>query len=523
MAVKMCMEQPITRKYVDSLPKIEVQIAGAKRSVRYDDAEGKIYSLDERGKWNGHVSNYKIPNKPAPTMPADQADSEPSAKEKEPLNSDSSLRSAVATAKQEELPVQTKEPWKQTPPSPPPTEQKSDPVDEPKAPGADDFLADDDILEDIVVDASGDNKKEKKSGKVSVFKIILYGCLGVAIVYGILATTFGQGRLKPQEDQNPVGLESTGPSSTEAMVETTVPDATEEHVPEDTSAPTEETAPPTSEPEEKMIQVLVSSSAIIPGQTITSDLFLVHEIAETEYRNLSATNGLYIKKDLANLEGLVATKYIPAGKYLGYDDVGRSFGTVNPWDGETAGYTLIALPVSVTTENFTYLNWGNSIDLTITVQTKQTNENMGNGEDTETTPDGLEHESSVVESMVIDTYKLTNVRIGDVQNVHGNSLYSRYYAIGSIPVAFQSDYLANLYQDPAKMLYDTPAYIIVCLTEEQASLISGLPQEAMTVIVSNPVSHSGSNLQNDIYILIRDVQDAIARAWDNVEEQSKNE
>lgn len=528
---------------VEQLPVKQISIGGVKKSVFYDEENSKIYGTDDKGRWNGTVKDIK------PLEPDTANDNEQTTN----VTGTNTVTDAETTegAMTEDTMAQTQqaEQPQETPDQPPLEEQNPQVSNAPagthmKRP----TLPTDDIAHEMpqtmmeacpgnLFDDECEENEEaydhtetpQPTKRTGLAKKLFYAVMAVALVLAAVTTVKSslaakgtqdpsvtepsQAVTEPTNNSDTVMPEVTGGEAMTSPVQTE-PVQTEPLQTEPVQTEPVQTEPLQSETT-TTVKVIVATNVIIPGEEITENTLEIREIPENDYRLLSAAVGLYTDAELDKLTGLVATNYIPAGKYLSYSDLGRTFGSVNPWEGEYEEYKRIAIPVSPTPDNLTGINWASTVSLTITVQTKQTNENTTSKDEEEGsgTPDGMEHESSVLESMVVDTYRLSNVWIADIQNAAGESLYARYYAISSIPSAFQVDYLQALYQDETQRDKDIPAFIIICVTDAQYELLSGIPHVDMTVEVSNSVFASGTMVQNETYAMLRDAEIAIAEAW----------
>lgn len=339
-----------------------------------------------------------------------------------------------------------------------------------------------------------EEQTKKSRRKVSLFPIL---CVALAAMIGV--SLWGSVQDKLPKDTGPAA--STEDTST-GQVETTAPV---------TEAPTQnDTQPAVSDG--VYVQVMAPNITLIPGQELTAEMIDYIDIPEEDYQQLATATGIYTSEEITSLEGMVAQKYIPAGRYLTYDDIGRLYSPSNPWAPDLRNASTIILPINPAAETLYDFIWGNRIDITITVQTKQTNTNDAQSAE-ETAPNGVQHESSVVESMVVDTYKLQGVKIVDILNADQQSLFVRYSALSAIPNALQVDYLKTSYSDPAVFQLDLPAYISISVTQAQADVIASLEAETMTITVSNAAAENTTDLQYDTFLEIQEVVGSIAAAW----------
>jgi len=173
---------------------------------------------------------------------------------------------------------------------------------------------------------------------------------------------------------------------------------------------------------------------------------------------------------------------------------------------------------------------GISDDIMITVETKvsetigpsaitETGEPNG-GEQVPTTPSmptsGIEHNSSTIESMIVDTYVIRGASIIDILDAEQNSLFSRYHAFASVPAAYLEDVIAVELPAAGDIECMIPVYIKIAVTAEQAAMIQSIGQSNMTVSVSNTSAIAETDLQSQTYPQLTSVASLLTKQWQTV-------
>ena len=465
-------------KFVHTLPIISVKVGDEMIRVRYDAESGYMFRLDAQDRWNGEMSKRPVKASEQIKQPSQKTDipqAEPLEIEKlisqAPDNTQATGDYTTGKPNNAESSIQEK------------TQESSKESEAPKPP-----------------EETGE--KQNGKGKPSIIKLLIYGVFGMLALAAIIITTIGgKNGAEEQTSNTGVSSETTSP----VQIQDTQPIA-----PEVTTGP-EETQAPT---ESRSCELLVTTYAMIPGDVITEESVTVVEVSEDMYNQLSGFMGLYTQKDLSYLMGLVAVTYIPEGSYLTYDDVGITYSPQNLWAVAETGLVEYILPVHIPANQLHTIGWGYEVDMTITVQTKQTNDHSTEAPEGETQPpSGLEHESSILESMVVDTYRLQSVPIMDLMNEKQESLYTSYMAMAQIPSAFLKPYL----QEKADSLQDyIPYYIKVYVTEAQAVVLETLDTAAMTVEIKNAAAHLTNTVQAEQSMKLQDVLKVVAESAEQI-------
>lgn len=499
------MDRKLNPIEVEKLPITVVKIGNETKRIRYDPETNIIYRLNEDDTWDGSIVKRdwddldKLIQKddeiePGELVSKDESPAECLPTEKTQMPPESSDGAPVALGPQAV--------------SDEPDNRNEYQVNSEKDAAEDIKIKTHEVPGEDAQDKQSEEPESEQPKKKSPLKAALFPVLCVVLFVLIGLSLWGSVRDKmPQKSET-----ATSATNASAVQNETIASAADETSQEDTQS---------TAPEATHIQVLVPNTTLIPGQELTADIIDHIDISKEEYQQLSTAAGIYTAEELVSLEGLVAQNYVPAGRYLTYDDIGRSYSPVNPWAPDLRDVTTVMLPITPTEENLQDFIWGNRIDLTITIQTKQTNTNDKSTDDAKT--DGLEHESSVVESMVIDTYRLQGVQITDILDADQQSLYTRYTAISAVPSALQVSYLKTAYSDATVFQADIPSYIIIAVTQAQADVIEALDVEAMAITVSNPVAENTTSLQYDTYLKIQEATSSIAAAWPQLTEEGATE
>lgn len=226
------------------------------------------------------------------------------------------------------------------------------------------------------------------------------------------------------------------------------------------------------------IHILTLNRNVYAGETITADSFSVSTVSNEEYRMLLSIGGVYLETDLPKLTDMKFRCFISSGASLKYSDVVASYLPQNPWEPVYEGYSTVTLPLSES-ENIDKCLPGSVVK--VSVRTKRKTSTPSEDEATSTHPIGIEHNSSVVESTVIDTYDISSAIISDTFNSEKESLFVPYTIIADVPVLFQAEAITALYQDPSNLL---PSQITIILPEDQAKLLSEMEKSIESVTIT---------------------------------------
>lgn len=484
---------PLSKEHIKSLPILKLKISGEIQRGHYDTVAKKIYLIDDNDELTGM---YAEANLDVLLKRQEQAAMEKKASQTEEVPQSTEPAKIHAESPPNAVPPETKDPSAGGSIS-----RNSTPVDlTQKAPKQSIPVVEPSMGNDSGSQNAPEVDKPRKSRK-KPFIII-------AVILAVILIIWIAGAAKIVNDR--AGNTETAPPQT-----TTVPTQGNEETTVATDGMDETTGPTEGVTETTAgINVLSALNIMLPGHIISQSDFELVNVTETEYRALGAAGGVYTDENLASLEGLVIVNYVSSGKYLSYDDVGTTYNPLNPWAG--AGDTIVSVPIQLSPSDFSAYLWGNTVTLELEVQSKYTaSVGGGNGEET-TYPPGIDHNSSTVESTIIDRYIIKDAVITDVLGVDSSSLFIRYKALSSIPIVFLHDALAVEYADGSAILNDIPHYINVGVSAEQGALLQQIlnsDYQSMTIRVVSIRTNIDSEVQSTTYAAIQEVEKAIAEIW----------
>lgn len=170
---------------------------------------------------------------------------------------------------------------------------------------------------------------------------------------------------------------------------------------------------PVDEPDPSLntIQVIQVKQDLIPGDVITEDVIQSATISAESYNQitLGGTN-IYQYNRASSLIGKYATAYIPTGQYLAYNNVASAYTPPkNPWVNEQQGKVYVTAPLDDETATSVLLNFGAKVDMTIKKETVRQTEALDDSPDIP----GMTHQTTIYQSVSIDTYEMQNVIVCD--------------------------------------------------------------------------------------------------------------
>lgn len=453
---------------IAALPQRQVTLGGQIVTVKWDEENSTVYLMNSDGSWSGRKSHFTLP--PEPDIVMDGQDNVL-------LNATDDDELSVPEALQPDAGEEKKEP------------------DTPQ-----------DIAQQILGLGEINQAKEEEASKAGGIskKTIIIGVAGIVIVAVLAACIAMASRLISNSQSTytePTTPMTTASQDTQPTQETTHP----------TTATT-----PTTEPviTEATIYALKTTTAIYPGAILDADSFTQTAISDADYQILSSLYGVYTNADIEHIIGMAAQKYIPAGKYLGYNDIGKTYTPDNPW--ASVSTLMVEFPVSVTAKDLHKFQWGNEVRIEIEVKSQHTTPagTEGSENNTEpTTPEGVDHNSSVVQSTVIDRYVIEQAKIVELYDKTGDKLYERYWTLALVPEIYRMDAMCNLYptQEDASLLL--PIYIEVEVKKDQQEVLNKIlagQYESLTVTVSSYVAHCENENQRNSYEDVQEVMVAVA-------------
>jgi len=341
------------------------------------------------------------------------------------------------------------------------------------------------------------------------------------IIVGTFKNVFAN-KLEEEQQDAPVNTtEQPTATETNPMNETTEP--TEET--ENPTTSTEETVPPTEATAETMIYVITATNTLLPGQELNLDDFAFTEVTKEEFYRLCSFGGLYTEEEIDQLIGLEAAEFIPGGSFITYNAVTKEYAPINPWGRTDTRQTTLRLPVTIEPKDFMSYLIGNTVDITIEVQTKVStpaDKEEDEDEEEQKEVDGMEHHTSTVESMVVDTYVVQAAVVVDLLDKYQSSLYPKYASLASIPVVFQEEMLRELLDTPKDLEAIIPSYIVVAVTLEQGTALQELPKDNMKVTIKTGEPTASTTLQQDTYMQMRELLQSVVEYWETFWEENKN-
>lgn len=452
--------------YLSTLPIREMLVADKRCKVRYDDSTETVYLIDEHGSYTGQWSHYKFED----TAPQRNEDS------LSPDLEDGEETGDLAPAKELEEDISEPEP------------QDARPEADPEA----------------------TKKKKRFLGLIAAVVVICLAVLAMEV------------RGKIAEQQPEPSTEQMATEESEVETETTeepTEEETQEEVPTEASQETEQTEAI------NYVHVLIAAEDLLPGDVLDDDSFSYMDLTEAEYQQLCVAGTVFTEDDVARLTGMECTSYVRAGQCIPQDGVANSYTAVNPWGRDSSRQSVIILPIDVSAASLADVAWGQYVDLEVTVETRMASPNISttptegeeSSETVETTAPAVEHHTSVVESTIVDTYKLQAAAIVDLLDAEGNSLYEQFSVWCNIPAPFQSEVLSGYYASVEDLQADLPYYICIAIPAEQASILEAIETERMSVVASNPTPCIENDLQQSTYAQLQQVMAVISDLWYDLE------
>lgn len=310
---------------------------------------------------------------------------------------------------------------------------------------------------------------------------IIAGCCVVVIVVVIAAVSGG----KFGKDRDDDALSST------ESVSTVLGDYPQEKPTKQTEVFDDSSIAEGGMTEAAVVSILTTTTDIYPGTQITEDMIQKTQILLSDFRNANLSSGLYTLEELPGIVGMYADQFIPANCYLTYENIATEFVRVNPWDAELSGGYILDIPMSITAENISKFIFGCSLDLKITATTQA--DTTKDEESEAVSGDGIQQEDS--EAMKILTYSVTGVRVVDLLNMDGASLFGTYMAFGDVPAVHLQDALLHRYSSNVAAAEEMPVMIRVRITEDQHKILGNLSWDNATIELINSVPVADNELQ----------------------------
>ncbi len=458
-----------TEAYIAELPSRKVSMGGRIVTVKWDKETSTVYLMNPDGSWSGKKSKYNMPPENVPQIN--------NSINQEDILSQTSENDAQKTDDTENNPCEER-------------------------PAGNSIDEDQTAFASKILGMNESEKREPPQEAPSKKKIALIASVIVAGITLALCMALGS-RLSTSQMQNP----TTIPTSSTAATLPTQPEY---------NSPTATTTPPTILPSECGVYVLKTNTPLYPGEILTQDMLTETQISDADYQMLSSLYGIYTSNDLEYILSMVVQNYIPAGKYLAFNDVKKTFDPINPWS--TINET-VNLPISTQKENINALLWGNEVRIEIEVKRQYTapaNTDNTEEETTDTQPEGIEHNSSIVQSTVVDRYIIENARIVDMSDSGSNSLYEAYWKLALVPEIYKNAAIRNMYPTPEDLEKLYPANIQLEVSKDQKTVLEHIlseEYESMTITITSYSSYCTSDIQISYQEKLREVMVALASHW----------
>ena len=225
------------------------------------------------------------------------------------------------------------------------------------------------------------------------------------------------------------------------------------------------------------IDVIQVTTDLIPGDMISEKNTTNTSVSAETYNQivLGGTNIYQWSREPALL-GKYVTEYIPKGQYLAYNNVASVYSVPdNPWCGEADGMKLVPAPYpAAKDDSTTQLNYGSVVDITIQRKTVSQTPETGAAAENENPVEGLQHETSVQQSVIVDTYKLSGITVCDLLDADKKSIYQTYASLMAIPAGEQLTYIQSHLTDADFSSSIVPTYLTLKLSTAQSEALGDL-------------------------------------------------
>ena len=506
----MDIPEKITDEYLQSLPLIHHTLSGIPVTFRYDEKLGKGYLLNNNGGFEGRT----LPIPPG-TIALGEGIIRKQQQEQPPVRLPANTSTAESDHQPEpsvNMPPLETDDYKSTDTQAATTEQEY------AATETEEDMLVEELTEEDLDEVFGEEEEEKEKGKKNIKPLVL--ALVAAAVIFVLITAVQTIRLL-NEGETPDSPQTTATTPSDKSNETTEAEpSTEastlgtelESTAESATTQSEETQPKT------VVRVVTVANTLIPGDVLTEDDFTIVEMEESRYWTLAALGGIYTEEDIPALIGMVPVKYLPSGSYLYFDHVSHTYQPINPWGTTEQQPEWFLLNVTPSPELLDAMLFGVRADVTLTIHAK-----ISTPADTETEgdvesgpPAGVEHNSSTVESMKVDTYVIQGATIIDALAADNSSLFEEYQKYATIPAAFQKGIMEKELASLDDMAALVPAQIKIAVTTEQAIVLRTLATEDAQISLSNMEDAADNLLQKETREGILPIIQLIASRWETL-------
>ena len=351
----------------------------------------------------------------------------------------------------------------------------------------------------------GDTEDEILKRKKPLFA----GVIGVLVIILLVVLVIIPAFSKPS-NPGPATVTTTSPPAT------TSPDVLTSPVV--TVAPIEE------------INVVQVVADLIPGDVITQKDIQCASISHETYNQISVIADIYKWEDSTDLVDKYINTYIPAGRYLSLDSVSSVYTPQpNPWVNEQGGMEYVSIPLTGNEPFGNTFNFGTIFDLSIQKKTVNETPNTPMEGESPEAVEGLEHQTSVQQSVLVDSYQMTNLIVCDILNSQGESIYGYYLSFVGIPVGKQPTYIQQALMNNDELEGALmPAAIRVKMTTEQAAALGDLTANNVTIEFKlkaeiDATSESKTEFAAEARALYKTIGAAIEANNKAMEEASANE
>lgn len=222
------------------------------------------------------------------------------------------------------------------------------------------------------------------------------------------------------------------------------------------------------------VEVVQLTQDVIAGTPITEDLIEPYVISAESFNEISLSGvNLYQwdRKDM--LLGMYVSKYLPRGQYLSYDSLVAAYEPPKNIFGVLEDGEYIDIPITLKEGESSNYVPGSAFDVTIRKSTLVESPETEEG----SSIDGMDHTSSVEQSVRIDEYKFSDVIAVDIIAADGSSMYQTFSSLLSIPAGEQAHYIDAHRSDTAFIESVTPAMVRIAASETQIEALGDMTSE----------------------------------------------
>ena len=276
--------------------------------------------------------------------------------------------------------------------------------------------------------------------------------------------------------------------------------------------------PQSLENETDGICIIQVTCNLLPGTRLNADQLTPLRISQDSYDTFcSYRDSLYLWSAVEDLFATsnYATRFIPKGQFLGYDDVSAVSPIMpNPWILENSGHQYVTIPISDSIAGDDRLTFGSLCDAEIIVSSVS---------DTRSQEEDLyiDNMRRITVSENKDKYLISGVVICDILDSEQNSLYEDYRKLAEIPSGLQLSYLRNSFRaEPEMNSMLTPKYVLVRLTSDQAKALGDVTSSNAAVTMSlSGTCETGTDQKHHIAFSILDLRKKFVLAHEEIQKE----